>query len=303
MRFEGLDLNLLTALDALLEERSVSAAAQRLSLSQSAMSGALARLREALGDDLLVLLGRQMVLTPRAIELAHHVRAILQKVHADVLSRRSFDPNSSARDFVVMASDYATSVCLAPALGRIGAVAPRIRIDILPMAPDPYGAIDRGEVGLVIIPRAFSSPAHPSRVLFSDHYVGLAWQGNDSVGEEIDMDALLGLQHVAVEFLRSRSQSVTKWIETNHNCRLPVTLTVSSYHVVPFLLIGTTRIAIIHSRLARQYAQLLPLKICRLPVEIPRMVEVLQWQRINDTDDGLMWVADVITEMASTLTP
>lgn len=301
MRFEGLDLNLLTALDALLEEKSVSMAAQRLSLSQSAMSGALSRLRETLGDELLVLQGRQMVLTPRARDLAHHVRSILQRVHADILSYRAFEPATSKRDFVIMASDFATSVCLAPALQRIGAAAPSIRIDIVPMGTDPFGAVDRGEVGLVVIPKAFSSPSHASRTLFSDRYVGLAWVENDSVGDEIGMDELLRLQHVAVEFIRSRSQSVTEWIETNHNCRLPVALTVSSYHAVPFLVVGTPRIAIIHSRLADQYAQLLPLKICRLPVEIPQVVEVLQWQSVNDTDDGLMWVVDIITRTASSL--
>lgn len=303
MRFQGLDLNLLAALAVLLEEKSVSAAAQRLRLSQSAMSGALARLRETLHDELLVLQGRQMVLTPRAVELAGHVRVILQKIHADILSRHAFEPATSHRDFTIMASDYATSICLAPAIQRIGALAPSIKLDIIPMAPDPFGAMDRGEVGLVIIPRAFSSSAHSTHTLFSDRYVGLTWRGNDSVGEEVSMNELLNLQHISVQFIRSRSQSVTEWIEANHNCRLPVALTVSNYHVVPFLLIGTPRIAIIHSRLADQYAKFLPLKICRLPVEIPHVVEVLQWQSVNDADDGLMWVASIITETACALAP
>ncbi|MGD4540209.1 LysR family transcriptional regulator, partial [Xanthomonas citri pv. citri] len=106
MRFERLDLNLLVALDVLIAERSVSAAAKRLHLSQPAVSGALNRLREFFRDDLLVQVGRQMVLTPKADELADPVRDALLLIRTRITQPAGFDPATAEREFTIVASDY-----------------------------------------------------------------------------------------------------------------------------------------------------------------------------------------------------
>jgi DNA-binding transcriptional LysR family regulator len=299
MRLHELDLNLLVALDALIEERSVSLAAQRLHLSQSAMSGALARLRLALADELLDQQGRQMVLTPRAIELERHVKAILSRIETDVLTRREFDPATSDRSIAVMASDYATSVCLAPALQRIGRLAPLINFSVVPMAPDPFGQMDRGDIRLVLLPEAFASPKHRTRFVFRDRYVCVTWRRNRLVGDVATFEDLERLAHVSVQFDGSRSRSVTEWLEAAHGLRLRRAVTVASYNAAPFLLVGTERLAIMHSLLAAKYCRLLPLRQVALPVEIPPIVEVLQWQKVNDTDQGLAWVVDMIAKAAT----
>ena len=112
MHFRGLDLNLLVALDALLAESSVSAAGRKLHLSQSAMSGALARLREHFGDPLLVQVGRRMQPTPHARELAATVRSILVQIDASLSGQAPFDPRTARRRIKVAASDYAIDVLL-----------------------------------------------------------------------------------------------------------------------------------------------------------------------------------------------
>ena len=112
MRFERLDLNLLVALDALLDERSVSLAADRIFLSQSATSSALGRLREYFGDDLLVVKGRQMVLTARAEQLVEPVRAVLEQIRTTISVSPPFDPATCDRTLRMMASDYVTEVLL-----------------------------------------------------------------------------------------------------------------------------------------------------------------------------------------------
>ena len=121
MRFQGLDLNLLVTLDRLLKERNVSRAAQKLCLSQSATSDALARLREYFGDELLVLLGRQMVLTPRAVELAAAVRNVLMQVEGRIIKRPQFDPTIARREIRIVASDFMTIAALAHSLCEIEA--------------------------------------------------------------------------------------------------------------------------------------------------------------------------------------
>jgi len=298
MRFNELDLNLLIALDALIDEQSVSAAADRVHLSQSAMSGALARLRSALGDEILLPRGRQMVLTPRAIELGESVKDVLARIERNVMARREFDPATSSRPISVMASDYAVSVGLAPAFRAMEGIAPLIRFEVLPIGGDPIGMLDRGEVRLLVIPEIYASADNPRKTLFEDDYVCVAWQGNPKIVGGLDVEALCSLQHVVVEFERQRAQSVFRWAQEHLGRPLKRAVTVSNYGVVPFLIVGTERIALMHARQARIYANMLPLEILGLPVDIPKIVEVIQWRKVNDTDEGLMWVVDTIARLA-----
>jgi LysR family nod box-dependent transcriptional activator len=294
MRFNNLDLNLLLALDALIEEESVSAAAERMNLSQSAMSGALARLRVALGDDLLLQRGRRMVATPRAIELAAAVRDVLQRIESNVLGRPEFHPSTSNRTISIMASDYALSVGLAPALRTIGRLAPSLHFDLVPLGSDPAGMLDRGEIQLLVIPDIYAGPDHPRKVLFEDNYVCVACRDNPAMVETPDLDTFCSLPHVAVEFERQRGQSAFDHINTLTGNRLRRAITVTHYGTVPLLIAGTDRVGLMHARFAELYRNLLPLRVHPLPFSVPGIVEVVQWQRINAGDDGLMWIVDMI---------
>jgi DNA-binding transcriptional LysR family regulator len=125
MRFERLDLNLLVALDSLIEEKSVTAAADAQHLTQSAMSAALNRLREYFQDSLLVPAGRKMILTPKAEELAGPVREVLMLIRSTVATPLHFDPQTSDRRFYVVSSDYVYAVLLAEALKCASREAPK----------------------------------------------------------------------------------------------------------------------------------------------------------------------------------
>ena len=127
MRFNKLDLNQLVVLDALLSERSVTRAAQRLFLSQSATSSAMARLREYFDDELLVQVGKAMVLTPRAEGLRRPVREVLRQIQAITNDSPEFDPATSDRKIVVETSDYVISVFLGEVLRRASVEAPHMK--------------------------------------------------------------------------------------------------------------------------------------------------------------------------------
>ena len=126
-----LDLNLLVALDALLEEQSVAAAGKRLHLSPSATSGALARLREYFGDEILTQIGRRMVLTPLGEILRSSVRDCLLHIQSTVELRPGFDPSTSTRSFVLMMSDYVATVLMPPTLQGLQQSARGISIELL----------------------------------------------------------------------------------------------------------------------------------------------------------------------------
>jgi len=299
MRFEGLDLNLLVALNILLEERNVTAAAKRLHLSQSALSGALGRLREYFNDDLLVPVGRLMVPTPRAESLAEPVRAVLLQVHSSIASKSQFDPATSDRRFNILTSDYLIAVLLGDAIRRASSLAPYVGFDVQHVQDRPLERIERGEVDLLITPEPFTSDAHPFELLFQDDHVVIAAEYNAAVAQGMDLARFLELGQVGVRFGSDRMPAYEDWVlsTTSHRRRLEVV--ASSFTAVPFLVAGTGRIALMPRRLANHFARLLPLKVVAAPIELPPLREVMQWNKFNNQDSGLRWLLELLRDTAA----
>lgn len=295
MHFRGLDLNLLVALDALITERSISRTGEKIHLSQPATSGALARLREYFKDDLLVPVGRKMVLTPLAEELAEPVRQLL--LHTDAIIHRNpaFSPATSDRSFRLVMSDYVATTLMSQALPEIQRQAPQIKVHVL-VPGTRTDWIERGEADLMIMPQQYLSPNHPSEALFVDDFVCIAWAGNTALqGRSICLRDYLRFGHVVVRF--GEQQEVPafeeKFMEHFSQAR-HIEVVTTGFTLVPPLIIGTTRIATLHRRLADFLAQRLPLKILKPPVEIPSMVESVQWHTVRDADPGLRWMRSLL---------
>src|SRR5690606_38093968 len=136
MNIYNFDLNLLRVLDALVRERNVSRAAERLALSQPAVSNALSRLRELLDDPLLVRVGRVMQPTPRALSLEAPIRAALQQIHSSLNAGQSFDPARSQQRFTIAVTDYVELICMPSLLQRLSQRAPGIHISIRQLTPN-----------------------------------------------------------------------------------------------------------------------------------------------------------------------
>ena len=129
MRYRRLDLNLLVALDALLSEKSVTRAASKLNITQPAMSGALARLRDYFEDPLVVQVGRQMELTPLAVSLVAPVHDIILRIDSAIATEPAFEPRESKRHFSITASDYVIRVFLLDVLKRVHREAPGVSFE------------------------------------------------------------------------------------------------------------------------------------------------------------------------------
>lgn len=301
MHFKKLDLNLLVALDALLSERSVSRASERLYLSQSATSGALARLREYFNDELLTPLGRQMVLTPLGESLALPVRRILQQIQETIETKPHFDAAASDRRFKFLVSDYSTTVFMAAALRRIQREAPGVKLDLLPLTDAPVEALDRGEVDFLIIPDVYATHAHPSELLFKDSFACAVWADNKEVGDVLSWEDYLRLGHIVVRFGRTLMPTFDEWFLNQYGYARRIEVTTGHFNNVPELLVGTPRIATLYKRLANLYASQLPLRLLEPPVEFPKLTEMLQWHTRADQDPALIWLRNLLRETAQQL--
>lgn len=297
MQFRGLDLNLLVALDALITERSISRTGQRIHLSQPATSGALARLRDYFRDDILVPVGRKMVLTPLAEELAHPVRQLLLQAEAIIQRSPGFSPETANRAFRLVMSDYVATVLMSKAIAEIQRQAPGITIQILVLA-SRTDMLERGDADLMIMPRQYLSENHPSEPLFEDSFVCIASMSNPALRRKsISMRDYLRLGHVVVRF--GEQQEVPAFEEKfmeHFSEQRRIEVVTTGFTLVPQLVAGTTRIATIHQRLAEYYAPPLRLKILKPPVEIPPVVESMQWHTTRDSDPGLQWLRKLLKE-------
>lgn len=299
MRFKGLDLNLLVVLDRLLTEKSVSRAAESLHLTQSATSGALSRLRDYFEDDLLIRLGRSMVLTPRAVELQGVVRNALMQIEGTILTRPEFDPATARRDISMIASDYMTIALLSDAFAEIGKRAPHIQFAVQPPGLNPRSLLERGEVDLLVMPDIYCSPDHPWQPLLREGYRAVVWDGNTDVGEDLSLEEFFELPHVAVRFPNA-GPTYEGWVIERYAKDLRVDVEVGSFSTVPFLLVGTNRVALMHERLAIIYSRLLPLRLLPCPLDITPIQEVVQWNLNNSNDNCMSWVRDMLVKACVT---
>jgi len=292
MRFGRLDLNLLVALDALLTERSVSLAADRLCLSQSATSSALGRLREYFGDELLVVKGRNMILTARAEELIDPVRAVLEQIRTTVAVAPPFDPMTTDRMIRIMASDYSTEVLLAGALAELEKEAPQMRFEIQPMNDSPIEAIERGYVDLLLTIDYAISPDHPSQLLFEDDYVVVGDRSNPAMSEPMTRDLYFRLGHVSPRFGKQRVPAFEDWFVRRQKQQRRIEVIAPTFLSLPGLIVGTNRIATMHRRMAEIVVRSMPLVMREIPFAIPPIRESVQWNIANSNDRALRWVTE-----------
>lgn len=303
MDLRGLDLNLLVVLDALLTEKNVTRAGLRVHMSQSATSGSLARLRVFFHDELLVSVGRNMVLTPLAQSLAAPVREIILQIQATVAATAEFDPTQSKRRFRVMGSDYVMTVLMTEVIQRAEREAPHITFELRQTKSSFLDELNRGEIDLVLIPDIFTAEDQPKEMLFEDQHVCVVWQENSLVGETISFEQYLQMGHVIMAFDDARNPSFDEWFLKNFGYTRRLEVIAPAFTLLPAMVVGTNRVATMHSRLAKLYAKYLPLSLIPFPMEIPKIVEMMQWHKYQDLDPGCIWLRKILQEAASKLTP
>jgi LysR family transcriptional regulator, nod-box dependent transcriptional activator len=299
LRLKGLDLNLLVALDILLEERSVSRSAERLHLSQPAASAALARLRDYFQDELLVLHGKRLIPTSYAEVLMPEVKRVIKQVDGLIAMSTEFDPAKSERLFRLMGSDYITTVLLSPTISKMKTIAPGIKVDIRLPEDSLAAKFDNGEIDLMLAPEEFISDQHPAELIFEEPYVVLGWDKNPSLKKKITQDAFFDASHISVSIGPNSAFSFAERNMQKLGYTRSIDVYAPNFSSVPWLLLETNRLAVIQERLAKKFATVLPLKYVPIPLEFPPMRMMLQYHAAREKDEGLRWFRQMLLDTAA----
>lgn len=307
MNLRGFDLNLLRSLDALLSERSVTRAADRVFVSQPTMSGALQRLREYFEDQLLIRVGREMELTPLAKSLAGPVHEVLQNIQATLEIRPSFDPATVKRVFRIAMTDYAAVILMPSVLQRLAQLAPYISCDIQPLTEAIYNNLASGDTDFVVAGgnwRLFggSEPGAEIRneLLFSDSFVCVVDRNHPTVTDTLTLEEYRRLPHQLVR-LGPGTESLIEHAWKVAELDMKVATTIGSFLLSVCLIPGTPVVATTQERLAKLLAAALPLKVVPCPVAVPALHEALLWHARNEFDPGHEFMRGVFAEAAAHL--
>jgi len=296
MQLSGLDLNLLVALNALLREVSVTRAANRLNLSQPALSASLARLRRHFDDELLKRVGNRYELTPLAVQLQPLCDVALDSAHRVFTTEPAFSPSTSQREFTVLCSDYAMAVLGGVASTMMNERAPHLRLrlrqhtpDMIARAPEVLRTVD----GLVM-PHGFLSGL-PHADLYEDSWVCLVSRDNTAVGSEMTMELLAQLPwammyHAPTAFTPAERQLQMLGVQPK------VQIVVESFLSLPFVVAGTDRVAMIQRNLVPGITAGGDVRVLACPFDAVNLVEALWWHPMFDRDRGHIWLRALFVE-------
>jgi LysR family transcriptional regulator, mexEF-oprN operon transcriptional activator len=285
----SLDLDLLMAFDALLEHRSVSAAARRLGLTQSALSKRLARLRVSFSDELFVRSGEGVAPTARALDLADPARAALHRLQDLVMPERRARPESSKRTFRIAGNDLGAAVLLPKLMSRLAATAPGVRIAWRMLERTAMAdALERGEVdfAVTILPDPPSSLRKAE--MLRDRFVCLASETHPTIGRKLSLNAFVGARHLVVTMVGDFHGVVDRLLEERGLAR-KVVLSLPFHLAVPTLVANSDLVA----TLPLSVAVLAPWPGTRrhvLPLPHAGFVDALYWHRRHDREPAHQWL-------------
>jgi DNA-binding transcriptional LysR family regulator len=296
MNWGMFDLNLLTIFDAVMQERSVTRAGDRLGLSQPAVSHALSRLRHMLKDELFVRSPEGMVPTPRAEQLAEPLHRALNDMRL-ALEPETFVPEETSRQFAISVNNYAAVVLVPGLMSRVVEAAPSIRLDLRPSgARDVLTMLDRGELDLAVGPFVDAGERFAVAPLLEDTFVLAMRPDHPALAERLTPDSLAGLRYLDISSSGEDPGFLDEWLAAHH-------LTRNVVHRAPRLsaaviLAATDMVAVLSGRLAETWAELYGLSVCPMPLASPAIRTGMMWHRRFDNQPAHRWLRDVIRKAA-----
>ncbi len=288
-----IDLNLLRALDAVLDERNLSRAAERLSVTQPAVSGMLTRLQESFGEPLFVRSQRGVQPTLRALDLAGPVKRILMDV--EVLLRPSrFDPETASFTLTVAATDYALQAIVLPFVAKLRSLAPGIRLATRPIDEDRIAQqFDRGDLDLALMtPETVPLDLHARR-LFNERYVcAMRSDHPDASTNALSLERFCALDHALVSLAGDWFRGVTDDALAQIGRSRRVTLSLHSFLALAEVLLATDLVAVVPRRLVAGAS----LASCEPPIAISGFTKLAVWHGRTHHDEGHRWARALLFE-------
>lgn len=294
MHIGELDLNLLRVLDVLLAERSVTRAAHKLGLSQSATSHALARLRDALGDPLLIREKRGLVLSARAEELKAPLARAFGLLETAVATPPPFDPKTSERTFRIMAADYAELVLLPELMKEVAKQAPRVNLWLVPWRiPDDDPDLD-AVIG--VNPEEFG-PGLRSRAIVRERFISATRTGHPESRKRWTPESFANMDHAFIA-PQGTPGGVVDTMLAKRKLKRRVALGVPHFLAAPFVVAETDLVITLPLRIAETLARSLSLELREPPIEIPGFTVFLMWRERLQRDPAHIWLRELIARVA-----
>jgi DNA-binding transcriptional LysR family regulator len=302
VKLGAIDLNLLVVFDAVMQERNVTRAGQRLGLSQPAMSHALTRLRHMLKDDLFIRSPKGMLPTPRAEQLAVPVRTALDGLQQSLEPTR-FDPSRATRKFRIAVDNYAAVVLVGVLAQQVGKIAPQVLLEFLPSGTlKLLDLLDHGELDLVIGPGSAMAERFSNQVLVQDEFVVVLRKNHHAAAaRELSIEEFAALPHLEISSARHSTDFVDQALARNKRARRV------ALHA-PFLsasrvLLTSGMISVLPRRIAEELSFHLPLTIRQLPFASPNIKTTMIWPRWLDNQPAHLWIRGVISDASRALRP
>jgi DNA-binding transcriptional LysR family regulator len=297
MNLAAVDLNLLSAFEALFAERSVSRAAQRVGLTQPAMSNALARLRALFGDELFVRTPREMRPTPRAREIAIPVGEALHRLQSVLQKPRGFDPRRSSRLFTIGASDNC-DFAIGPAISRVRQMAPNAEFDIAALRRNvAISKLDEGTVDIVVGRISGTPKRFRSLPLYEERRVCVC-------NRRLELPDAMTPESFAAQSHLHVSHDTTEFIDealAAQGLARRVAMTVPNFAVVPYALEHSDLIAVVGERVARRFSALPWIAVHELPFDREPWLVSVVWGSGQNSDPANNWLRKQLHEACSAL--
>lgn len=302
------DLNVLVTLRELIRERNVTRAAERLGVTQPAVSATLARLRKYFDDELLVREHGSYRLTPLAVSLAEGVEAVCAGAERLLAVDRQFDPATSEREFTCLMADYSVAVLGESLARRMHQEAPRVSFHLRLVRESlstEYADFIRFIDGMIApAGPVFRGPHMRSMPLFSDRWVCVVSPDNPAIENDgLTLATLSRLPWVAPYYQQSYEGGPIARQLRILGIQPRIAVRVESYLVAPYFVAGTDRVALMQERLARQVAERLPIRILECPGDIEPLTETLWWHERYDDDPAHRFFREMLQEVAQQLGP
>jgi DNA-binding transcriptional LysR family regulator len=301
MDLAGVDLNLLVVFDALMAERHVTRAGERIGLSQPAMSAALNRLRHLLKDDLFIRRADGMHPTRKAQELAIPLRQALGQIQA-ALEPQIFNPATAQRTFKLATNDFAASILL-PKLGtRLSAEAPNIHLRVI-SADDLLGMklLDEDAVDLAVAPFENPEPQFVRQHLLEPAgFLCVMRKGHPLAGKALTIETFAATPQLLI----SRTGDSSGFVDTilaEVGLQRQVAFTVPSFLLAPIVLAQTDYIAVLPRRLVQMFLDMLDLVTCEPPFTQRKFPLAMLWHQRFNKDLGHLWLRNTLFEIAATI--
>ncbi len=292
VRLRSIDLNLLVPLKALLRERNVTRAAERIHLSQSAMSRTLERLRAELGDELLVRVGRNYELTPRGSALLGELGQILPRV-ARLWAGEPFLPEQSEATIRLAMTDDAGSVILPPLVERLGRLAPGITLEVVPWHERAHE--DNIAVHLMVSPLATPSTFR-FEPLFEDRFVCVMGRKLKRGKGSITMKEYLSFRHVSVEAQPNQQNLIDRSL-SEAGLRRNIAVHLPYFQAAIRILESADFVLTVPARIAEPTLTVLHFPLLKAPKEIPRIQYSMVWHPRFDSDLLHIWLREIVRQV------